>query len=64
MLIIKSILFVQPLIPLIIFKSLINFINVYKVLIYIWQITLELAESSLNSLANSASAFKNHLSFG
>jgi hypothetical protein len=64
MLIIKSVLFVQPLIPLIIFKSLINFINVYKVLIYIWHITLELAESSLNSLANSASAFKNHLSFG
>ncbi len=62
MLIIKSVLFVRPLIPLIIFKSFINFINVYEVLIYIWQITLELAESSLNSL-DLASAFKNHLSF-
>jgi hypothetical protein len=58
MLIIKSVLFVRPLIPLIIFKSFINFIFVYKALIYIWQITLELAESSLNSLANLACVFK------
>jgi hypothetical protein len=64
MLIFKSVLFVRPLIPLIIFYSFINFIFVNKVLIYIWQITLEFAESSLNSLANLASAFKNHVSFG
>ncbi len=34
-----------------------NFIFVYKVLIYILPITLELAESSLKSLANLASMF-------
>ncbi len=64
MLIIKSVMFVRPLIPLIIFYRFINFIFVYKVLIYSWQITLELAVNSLNSLANLVSAFKNHLSFG
>ncbi len=54
--IIKSVLFVWPFIPLSFGYSFINFIFVYKVLIYILPITLELAESSLKSLANLASA--------
>ena len=40
------------------FYSFINFIFVYKVLIYIYPITLEFANSSLKSLANLASIFK------
>ncbi len=55
--IIKSVLFVWPLISLIFFYSFINFIFVNKVLIYILPITLELAHISLESLANLASAF-------
>jgi hypothetical protein len=64
MLIIKSVLFVRPLIPLRFFYSFINFIFVYKVLINIYPITLELANSSLKSLANLASAFIINLFFG
>jgi hypothetical protein len=50
------VLFVRPLIPLGFFYSFINFIFVYTVVIYFLPITLELADSSLKSLANFASA--------
>ena len=55
--IIKSVLFVWPLISLIFCYSFVNFIFVNKVLIYILPITLELAHISLKSLANLASVF-------
>jgi hypothetical protein len=45
------------------FYNFINFIFVYKVLIYILPITLELAHISLKSLANLASDFINHYFF-
>jgi hypothetical protein len=61
--IIKSVLFVWPLISLIFFYSFINFIFVNKVLMYILPITLELAHISLKSLANLASDFINHYFF-
>ncbi len=54
--IIKSVLFVWSLIPLRFFYCCFNFKFVSYVLIYILPITLELAESSLQSLANLASA--------
>jgi hypothetical protein len=57
MLIIKSVLFVRPLIPLKFFYSFINFIFVSNVLIYILPTTLELARFSLKSLVNLASVF-------
>jgi hypothetical protein len=62
--IIKSVLFVWPLIPLSFCYSFFNFIFVYKVLIDILPITLELAHISLRSLANFASDFINHYFFG
>ncbi len=62
--IIKSVLFVWPLIPLSFCYSFINFIFVYKVLIYILPITLELAHISLKSFANFASDFIIHYFFG
>jgi hypothetical protein len=46
------------------FYSFINFIFVYKVLIYILPITLELTHISLKLLANFASDFINHYFFG
>jgi hypothetical protein len=54
--IIKSVLFVWSLIPLRFCYCCFNFIFVSNVLIYILPITLELAEISLRSLANLASA--------
>jgi hypothetical protein len=55
--IIKSVLFVWPLVPLIFLYSYFSFVFVSNVLIYILPIALELAESSLKLLANLASAF-------
>ncbi len=55
--IIKLVLFVWSLIPLRLFYCCFNFIFVSNVLIYILPITLELAKSSLKSLANLASTF-------
>jgi hypothetical protein len=55
--IIKLVLFVWSLIPLIFFYCCFNFIFVSNVLICILPITLELAESSLMSLAKLASEF-------
>ncbi len=55
--IIKSVLFVWSLIQLRFFYCCLNFIFVSNVLISILPITLELAESSLKSLANLASVF-------
>jgi hypothetical protein len=55
--IIKSVLFVWPLVSLRFLYSCLNFIFVTNVLIYILPVALELAKSSLKSLANLASAF-------
>jgi predicted neutral ceramidase superfamily lipid hydrolase len=55
--IIKSVLFVWPLVPLRFLYSCFNFIFVSNVIIYILPVALELAESLLKSLANLASAF-------
>ncbi len=54
--IIKLVLFVWSLIPLRFFYFCFNFIFVSNVLLHILPITLELAESSIKSLANLASA--------
>ncbi len=54
---IKSVLFVWPLVPLRFLYGCFNFMFVPNVLIYILPIALELAESSLKSLANLASTF-------
>jgi predicted neutral ceramidase superfamily lipid hydrolase len=57
MLIIKSVLFVWPLVPLRFLYGCFNFIFVSNVIIYILPVALELAKSSLKLLANLASAF-------